>query len=316
MSITPQVKSSFPKFDLKRSSSGERVLTYEKSKCANNLFKFISSHPAIRASFNSMVKADFASLEKATSYLPNFLKQSETSLLYEAKCSCEQILERPHIYNLQKTKFPKSITCINCKKVNNLMIGDYSPYYDIDLKDLLKVFYLGDKSVFTISPIKECFKCGTQTVESSNKLSLKCKDCSKLAYISMQVFPNKEIKELLKDRQGYWLEWYIWRLLRDKYAVEIGITINKKYEADLIVIHNNNRIFIECKDTSDSALMSLHEIKKDFDYFIFVTTCNYKNAHLDNAKKILKKKFYYVTPNRIEKISEIIGELNNELKVI
>ena len=190
------------------------------------------------------------------------------------------------------------------------MINNYVPHYDLDLKDLLKAFYLGDDSVFTISPIKECFECNNQIVEeSSKKLSLKCKDCSKLAYVSMQVFPNKEIKELLKDRQGYWLEWYVWRLLKDKYVVEIGVMVNKKYEADLVVIHNKKKIFIECKDTSDTALMNLHEIKKDFDYFILVSTCNYKAAHKENAKKILGKKFYYVTPDKIERISQIIGEL-------
>lgn len=310
MSINPQVSSLFPKLNLKRSDSGGKILTYEKSKSANSLFDFISSHPSIRASFNSMVKADFASLEKATSYLPNLLKQSETSLLYEAKCPCEQILERPHIYSLRKTKFPKSITCINCKKVNNLKLSNYTPYYDVDLKDLLKAFYLGNELVFTISPIKECFECGNQTVEeSSKKLSLKCKDCSKLAYVSMQVFPNNEIKELLKERQGYWLEWYVWRLLKDKFITDIGVTINKKYEADLIVVDKNKKIFIECKDTSDSALVNLHEAKKDFDYFVFISTYNYKNVHIENAKKILKKKFCFVIPNKIEEIAKIITEL-------
>ena len=243
MSINPQISSFFPKFELKHSNAGEKIITYEKSKSANDLFEFIRFHPSIRASFNSMVKADF-SLEKASSYLPNLLKQSEASLLYETKCSCGQMLERSHIYDLKKTKFPKPISCHNCKKVNNLNLNDYTLCYDVDLKDILKAFYLGNKSVFTIYPIKECFECRKQNVEdSTKKISMMCKECSKLAYLSMQVSWNEDLKELLKERQGHWLEWYVWRLLKDKYVSDVGILINT------YVLHFNSSssvIFCSC----------------------------------------------------------------------
>ena len=55
--------------------------------------------------------------------------------------------------------------------------------------------------------------------------------------------------------------------------------------------------------------MNLHEIKKDFEYYVLVSTSNYKTAHIENAKKILKKKFYHVTPDKIERISDIIEQL-------
>ena len=311
MSINPKVSSFFTKGHLKRSESGKKILTYEKSKSATNLFKFISFHPSIRASFNAMVKADFISLEKALSYLTNLLEQTKTSLVYEAKCSCGNILEKPHIYTLSDFKFPKSISCPKCKQLNNLKFDDYNPCSQIDLKDLLKALYKGDSDVFSISPIKECFVCGHQSIEnSSKKLSLKCSKCSKLSYVSMQVFVSyEELNELLKEKQGYWLEWYLWKILKEKFDSEVGIMVNKKYEADLIINNNKKKIFVECKDTADSPLMNLHDIKKDFDYYILVSTFNYKKAHLDNAKKTLKKKFHHITSDKIEWICKFIEDL-------
>ena len=187
-------------------------------------------------------------------------------------------------------------------------MDDYNPYNDVDLKDLLKAFYPGNNRVFTISLIKECFECGNQTVEDSSKeLSLKCEKCSKLVYISMQIFPYDEsLENFLKERQGYWLEWYIFRLLKDKFILEPGVKINDEYEADLIVIQNKKKIFIECKDTSDSPLINLYDIKKNFDCYILVSTGNYRKAYLENVKHIFKKKFSHITPDKIESITEII----------
>lgn len=310
MIVNPQITSFFPKLKLKRSESGKKVLLYEKSKSANSFFDFVSFHPSIRAAFNSMVKAEFISLERGSKHLRKLLEHSKTSLVYEAKCDCGQLIERPHIYDLLKTNFPKSMTCIKCGRVKNLTFEDHKPFYEIESKNLLKALFVGNKTAFTISPMVECFECNVQVVKNEpEELNLICDKCGKPTYISMQVFPYAELDDLLKDRHGYWLEWFVWRLLKEKHTLEVGVKVGNKYESDLIIIHNGKKIFVECKDASDSPLLNLHNIKKDFDYYLLISTSIYKKAHLDGARELLNEKFHYVTPDKIENISGIIDKL-------
>ncbi len=318
MDIHHKIASQFPNLKLKRSESGKIILKFDKSESSDKLFKFLSFHPSIRVAFNSMIKAEFISVEKALPYLQGLLQNAKTSFVFEANCSiCNNILDRPHIYNLfdEDITKPKSITCSKCKKVNNLKIADYNPNMNIDLKDLLKSLYRGEGNGFSIAPVKECFECGHQSIEeipNSGRINLYCEECDSLAYLSAQVFPHQDLNILVKDKQGYWFEWFLWRLLKEEFSSDVGLLIEgkSKYDADIIVIKNGKKILIECKDTDDdSFIKKLHQIKKDFDYYLLISTCKIHVDSIRTAQNILKKKFKVVSSDKIEKINEIIKKI-------
>ena len=66
-------------------------------------------------------------------------------------------------------------------------------------------------------------------------------------------------------------------------------------QLNLKILHQNSSLSSpmgeEFNYPEEFKKLDLHEIKKDFDYFILVSTCNYKAAHKENAKKILGKKY-------------------------
>jgi hypothetical protein len=309
MAISQTIKQAFPKETLRHSDSGKKLIQFEKSDFADGLFNFLQIHPSTRVCFGALVKADFVSDEKVPDKLISLLKNSETSLLFEAKCKCGVSIEKPHVYDLLEMNFPRTLSCAKCKQKNFLEGADYNKCYQIDIKDFNKIFYKGHSSVFSISPIKECFFCGNlKIIEGSRKFNVVCPKCHNLAYISMQIFPFAELKNLVKEKQGYWFEWYVWRLLK-KYSTAVGVLFNNKFEADIVVVNNKKKIFIECKDSTSEELSHLHEIKKKFDHYLLISTGNYKKACRDNAKEILGRKFQYISPDKIEKIEEIISKL-------
>ena len=309
MTISKKLTSFFTE-KLKRSESGKRIIKFEKSISSNDVFRFMSLHPSVRVAFNSFLKTQFENSEKAIEPLKNLLEQSKTSLVFEAKCTCGNFLSNHHVYGFLDEKFPKKIRCPICKKNTSLKREDFKPTFDICLKDFFETFFRGQPNIFTISPIKECFNCGSfEIISSDKKLNSFCSNCKQLIYISMQILPCDDLKEFIKDGQGYWLEWYVWKLLKERYVCDVGIKIGNMPEADLILIKGSKKIFIECKDRSDDPLINLQDIKKEFDYYILISTKKYKESYVKSAKHILKKKFVLIAPNEIEKVNEIIEGL-------
>ncbi len=320
MKISPEIASRITGRKIVRSHPGKLIKDYDKSLLAEDLFRFLLIHSSIRVLFNALIKVEFVSVEKALMPISSLLKNARTALTYVAHCSCSNILEKPHVLDLIEDfnkQESKRITCSKCEKRNELSIENYKAVEFVDVKHLLKPFFHAQKGIFSIALLKECLVCGNQTIEDTMdkknlKVDLLCNQCDSLTYLSVQVFAHPELNNFIKGAQGYWLEWYVWRIVKEEYSCEVGVKIKKEdiVEVDVVAVVNNKTVFLECKDThEEDFLKKLHIVNKICDYFVLVSTCSVNNTCLKAAKEILGEKFIYIESYKIENINEIMRQL-------
>lgn len=301
----------------KNHDSKRIIESFEKMSVSDKLFKLINKDPSFRVIFNYLIKTGFLTTDKTE--LCGTLKFSKTPFLFEAKCKkCGNILDRPNVVD-SRFKKSKQISC-ECGTKNSLKSKDYSPVYevsDIDLKKILDHWV--SKGVFEVAYELLCQNCDFKDYARKSTIDVGCPKCKDLLDISKKYLPTQfeEMKNLSmiscagKPGQGYWLNWYIWKILKNNFATETGVLViknNDNFEADILLSFKNKLCLVDCKDSADiKGFINKCSIIKDVvDKVFFVHTCELNPGSLKAVKNILKTKLVDVTSKDVENISEII----------
>ena len=302
-------------YSVSYSNSNKVVKSFDKTKMATNLFKFLSLHSSCRVVFNAYVKTPDYSLTTMANKLPDLLEAAKTSFIYSANCRCSTILDSPNIAD-DSFKLPKKkdITCNKCGTKNEIKTEDYKPLYRPQTRDLSKevskvLFKATEYKLLEQIVSSECYYCGyVETPKDNKKVDLYCPKCNRLRGTSIVFSPVGALKDFIKDQQGYWLEWFVWNKLK-QFGAEQGIIISKKnakFEFDIVLLRGDKIIAVSCKDTEpDDFVKKLPFIKNIISKFVLVTTAKYYNSDaLNSAKKILgRKKFEVINSDGIEGIA-------------
>lgn len=199
----------------------------------------------------------------------------------------------------------KEINCGNCRNRNKLGNKDYLPIYEIKDKDLYKIFRVAkDSGVLSPATTIECQYCGTvNPPKNERKVDLQCPDCKEIRNVKTFYTPIGMIKDLITDKQGYWLEWYCWKQL-EQVSADIGVEISDgetNYDADICFLNSKKLVIVECKDGGDDDfLQKLHFIKKIADKFYLVSTNKMNPNTIKTVKSHLGKKFTLIETKNID----------------
>lgn len=317
MQISSNYISEFePHIKLLRSEAGKKIISFEESDASNKLFNYLSSHQSIRIVFSSLIKSgffEFPEIDVVWEKLSEQFKENNISLVYQLKCrKCEHILEKFHVLDKKKIEI-KYNYCSECKHRNKIIESDFIPDFELNLDDFLRILLYGCKmEVLTPVHLFVCLKC-SKTVQIKSKLKDICPNCKNYRYLTSVFAPfYEELQDFVKSKQGYWLEWYIWKLLKKKY--EIGINMKTKesfFECDILVLKESKKIIIECKDTNNDNhfINKLSYINKIADKYIFVTTQTPNKDLLNTMQEIFKEKLVVLKSKEIENIQNIIDKL-------
>jgi phage FluMu protein Com len=295
------------------SDSANKVLQFEKSPYSTALYDFLKRHKVNRIVFNSLVKQGIIN-PSSLKEVKELLMSSELSLVYLVACkSCNNLLERVHILNADFSK--KQSSCPSCTSINHIYPKDYKPDYEnLTSEDLWRcLLELCQNKLYSQVVYSRCLNCKPKSNQSTDKNV--CAKCGKVCLITTELVTlDKQLDELVKSRQGYWLEWYVWRLLRSKFKNgEPGIILKsqgKEGQLDVVVCFKNKIIAIECKDgLNTDFIQKLHWIKKYIDGFILIATEKMKDDVIKTAKQIMGRKFKYIQPKDIESVGKVIKQL-------
>lgn len=299
--------------NLKRSNAGKIILNFESSETSNNLFKFLKFHLSMRLILSALIKSRF-DLDDAWEKLNKIIEKQKISFMKSATChSCNELIETLHILD-DKTHLTHSISCPHCSTKNILSSKDYiyviNPYFENFIRVLL---YCCKLKILSQNYVYNCFKCGSIFATKENeKLKSICPKCKEYLYLSTQFFPlYEEFENLTKDENGYWLDWYVWRLLDKKGEIGVEVISDKNhFECDIIKLIRNKRVIIECKDTNndDHFLSKLASIKKVCDFYVLVSSVEIKQDTINTIEEIMDSKFIYIEPKQIENIQKILKQ--------
>jgi hypothetical protein len=319
-------------YRVKKSDSAKEIEKFNSYDAADALFSYLRLHPSCRVLFNTIKREPNDFFIEPLRNIDDFqeiLKQSNTSFIYCANCSCGAPLDKPNITNDNFT-LPenKQITCHKCGKINKITQNSYKPVIEIKPNDFLKFFdFAYNNGVFEFNKTLECIYCNEYELivddPKNNVLNvnLKCPNCHNVRYVTPKYILDNDFDEFLYDvqnnRKGYWLEWYVWRQLN-----EFNFTLGKilvtgegeegiAFEVDGIFVDNQECIILECKDTPSikDTLPNLTEINEFADKWVLIATKEIKPTELKRAKKILKEKMIYIPPKNVDNVKSIIGDL-------
>jgi ssDNA-binding Zn-finger/Zn-ribbon topoisomerase 1 len=295
--------------------SNRRIVTdFLNDRSSQRVFNFLTTNGSWRVLFNAVVKSDWldsSSIRKAFSELS---KESKCSIVYEATCRCGAHSDTPIITRkISKAMFKKTITCKKCGEIK-LDFSKYKPVSDVSEDSILKILRIGKERGFLDYNVSAyCFVCQETLPFSPSGEKIKCPKCGELRKITVGFFPSSlKLQSLVKNQQGYWLEWYVYELLRKRFPTEYGLIYKENGSAtniDILCLKNNELWVIECKDTSDVAdfIKNISTLKKMGDKVCLISTNNIDKKDLDTIKQLLKDKFVHVHPEDAEKIPEIIA---------
>ena len=307
-------------YTTKFSNSNKIIKKFDKTDCADNLQKFLLLHRSCIAVFEAYVKSSDYSLTDIASKIKNILKEMNTSFIYIAECSCGNILEAPNIainnFELQE----KQVTCHKCGKQKDIQKSDYHPDFEFKTRDCAKEVYkvlmfASENGVLDKNVSKECYACGdTEDIEEKDEKSvnLKCSKCGKTSNVITSFLPKEVLEPIIKYKQGYWLEWFIYRLLKNE-DYEVGVELcnkdNLKYESDIILLKDNKITIISCKDSTaedtDIKLVLINEIANQF---IMVTTRDNSQSPIVKAsQRMFKERFSLIAVDKIENIKSYLS---------
>ncbi len=292
--------------------NGDRKLIskFSKDKTANGLLNFLKIHKSYRVLLNAIVKSNWIDLNAIKKNLKNLLEYSDCSFVYEAACKCGASSDTPTILRkFSENSFKKRISCRDCGEIK-LDFSKYSPLFDVSDNSILKILCIGRKKGFLgDNLLAECFWC-----DSTDQFSktLKCRNCKEWRNILVRFYPlSPALDELLKDSHGYWLEWYVFEILRRSFPSDFGMLFKENgtiANIDVICLNKKSVWVIECKDTSDISgfLKNAESLKKVGDKVCLLSTHTIDEKSLKAAKKLLGRKFVYVGPKDIEELPNII----------
>ena len=306
-------------YSYKNGDSSKKIINFDKSKISQSLFEFLQLHPACRSLFNVMIKADDLTVESILPKLNEMFEQLNTSFLFSAKCkNCGQILTVPNIseYNFN---FPPEfeMNCPKCHKKVKVTKEIYEPIFSISKNDLYKVLHqITLKFEFLyVESVYECIWCDNSfnVITDVKKIELECPACHHEREITHVFLFDKKIQTLVKDKQGYWLEWYIWKQLRSINA-ECGLNLaelkvpSNNCEVDVCLLKEGKLVIIECKDSNDfrKTIENLDLFEQITDKYYLICTKKVQDRQLKPFKTLLKHKFGFVPPDQIDCISSFI----------
>jgi Zn finger protein HypA/HybF involved in hydrogenase expression len=303
----------------KISNAGKIVRKFDSSNASKSLFDFLRLHPSCRVAFNAMVKSGLIDLESALIKLDSLSKAAETEFRVAAKCRrCEKILDIPYLADSNfRIKEEKHITCPNCNTSNTLTSSSYVPFREFKKPALIRVLKKGEEiGLFNPSVTVQCLICDFTEYPSQKdtfNLNLKCPKCGAVREALLQYVPaySDEIKSLMRDDQGYWLEWYVWKLISNTFPAEPGLKLSKNnqtLEADVVCLAKKKLSIVQCKDSPDAGdfLKKISLMNEIADKVLLVTTTSIHPDVLATAKNVLGKKFIHVGSKRLECICKMI----------
>jgi hypothetical protein len=310
-------------YKVKKSASAKLIEKFETKLIAEDLYEYLRLHPSCRVFFNTLRKNPNDPFIDPMTFLKDFqqmLKLSNTSFIYQANCSCGAPLDKPNISNNTFTLPPnKQITCYKCNQTNDITQKSYKPFFDINSNDFLKFFNLAyENGLFLSDSVLECIHCNRfGLVNDPKNVNLECPICNNIRYVLPKYILDLTLGKILEEKQGYWLEWYVWKQLKEfnftlgKILITSEDTEEIAFEVDGILIGKGRCLILECKDTDSlkDTLPNLHFINEFADKWILIATKNIKDSEITKAKRILKNKFVYVKPKDVDNVNSIIGDI-------
>lgn len=271
---------------------------FDKSKEADALFVFLRKHLACIALFNLLFKKKIT-LSEITDSINACEYNNRFDFLYKSRCSKCSSAPRWTLADNSFEREEKKRVCTNCntdRYVTNEVV------WPLDEWAIEALFKYGMKvGVFAPKQYVQCQFCGHgfQVQENTKEIGLSCSECKKPIKVDLEFRLNDAIAKNLssESRQGYWLEWYLGRILLEKgkqvqrnikYAVD-----NQKIEIDLAYQQNGNLICVDCDTSRDSEfdIENFHLIPKadNFIKIVLVTT----NKNIDPKIISAAKKHFY-----------------------
>lgn len=304
-------------FTIKNGDSQKIIKNFENSKFSDLLWDFFRIHPSNRVLFNSIVKTGnpLINPQDLQEKLNNLYKYAKTSSIYYAKCRCGALLDRPNIIeNSYSLPQDKEIYCTSCGVKHNLIENNYFPLHSITVTDIIKLLNkLKASKIFSQILYLQCIYCThpNETVSDSHNIDIECPNCKNNRILN-QNFINIGCHDLIKDKQGYWLEWYAWRQLESYNAVNSKkfseIETKFEFEVDVCFVYNDELILIECKDTTDlrDSLVNLHLINKIASKYFLITTMDINPKHISQFRTDLGDKFIHISSKDVDNILKIV----------
>jgi hypothetical protein len=316
-------------YKVKKSASAKTIEKFETDPTSESLYKYLRVHPSCRVLFNSLSISPndfFIDPSFFLEYFKKMLELSNTSFIYIAKCKCGAPLDKANI-STSAFVFPsdKQITCNMCDLKNDINNTSYEPYFEIKLNDFLKFINLAyEYGLFFSNNVIECIYCNEFELldnegedQNPKSVNLVCPKCKNIRYVLPKYILDLTLYETVKDKQGYWLEWYVWKQLRELNSTLGRVLITSEetdqisFEVDGILINNNQCFVLECKDTGSigDTLPNLHFINEFADKWILISTKEIKESELKKAKRILKDKFVYIPPKDVDNVNSIVWDI-------
>lgn len=315
--LNNKIQKALDKRQLKLVFAGNRniISDFIEDKSSDQVFKFLTVHKSWRVLFNAIVKSDWLDTSSIRKAFNELSKESNCSIVYEATCNCGAISDTPVITKkISEGDFKKTITCKKCGEIN-LDFSKYKPIFDVSESSIFKVLRIGKKMDFLVDNITAfCFNCQKTSTFTPSKNKLNCEKCGEPRNITVGFYPTSiELENLVKDKQGYWLEWYVYELLRKKFQAEYGLVYkedNSTTNIDILCLKNDELWAIECKDTSDvtNFIINAQTLNKIVDKICLVSTKIISEKSFNTIKQLLNDRFVYVSPENVEKIPEIIAK--------
>jgi hypothetical protein len=313
-------------FTVSNDRSTQIINIFDQDDSSDLLYTFLKSHRSCRILFNASVKTkDFLPNIDIFAIYPGLNRKFEsenTSFLYIAKCKlCNDDIDSIYITETDFKLPTKTIRCTKHRKKVTIDPEDYRPLTNISRNDLIR--FLNEISekfkVLTSSYALECIYCDNPFEligKRKNNVNLSCKSCNNKRYVVPLYLFDEPIQELMKDRHGHWITWYVWKQLKDLNAENSLIFKNRENEsiqlnADICLIRNGKLIIIECKDSHnlENTNQKINLINNIADIFILVTTEKINPESLDFIKKRMKIQFFYTTHNDIDDFGSYIRKI-------
>ena len=321
-SLNPEIEEALKKRNIRLLQDKNKIITdflNSNEKTAEKVYKFITIHPSYRALFNAIIKAGWIDVDNIKTKVSELNKEANTSICMEAHCNCDTISDYPIIRARTKSSdFNKKLTCKNCGDIK-FDISKYSPVFEVHEDIILQTLAYGRKMGFLEDMLtSHCFKCKktTQIIAPKTSRKIKCSKCKEYLSVTPAFYPlDINLDEISKDKQGYWLEWFVYELLKRKFPTDFGLVFDEnatKTNIDVICLHNDKIWAIECKDTDDvrNFTRNMDQLNKVADKVCLVTTKKVDEKTLKMIENHLKEKFIYVKPSEIEKIADFIQNLS------
>ena len=302
------------KYKVSSSHSGKIVSAFEKSEISSKLFEFLSLHSSCRAIFDGIVKTSAKSEvlipDEILEELPDLFKESNTSFVFSVSCDCGTNLESPNIcdYDFKTPSEEKFITCMKCRKKIKITSESYKPEFKPQIKDFYRILQkLAEYKIISEAPAIVCNYCDSfEELDPDIERKLRCPACKGILETVTAYIPDDEIDKLINKGNGNWLEWYIWRQLKNNGA-ECGLFVesesNEKFELDVSMLKEEALIIFECKDTNNDTdfLKKLYLINRIAEKFVLIPTLRQKTDTISTITSMLKEKALIIEPSQIEK---------------